>query len=173
MSRLTSSNAKETPVLFQELVRLSEHVKIQEENENFSHAVTGLNPSSWIDFLLQLSRVGRHTYATSTGKPCFSKPNQSIWNLAQERHWLAQGPTSQHKVVSSAPSHWPSLGASLLNHSNGQCKQSLKFTSLLPHHFRMCPQQARLNIRNSFSAANILCTPACPHLLNFTVKATA
>lgn len=131
MSRLTSSNAKETPVLFQELVRLSEHVKIQEENENFSHAVTGLNPSSWIDFLLQLSRVGRHTYATSTGKPCFSKPNQSIWNLAQERHWLAQGPTSQHKVISSAPSHWPSLGASLLNHSNGQCKQSLKFTSPL------------------------------------------
>lgn len=63
MSRLTSSNAKETPVLFQELVRLSEHVKIQEENENFSHAVTGLNPSSWIDFLLQLSRVGWHTYA--------------------------------------------------------------------------------------------------------------
>lgn len=35
MSRLTPSNSKETPVLFQELVRLSEHVKIQEENENF------------------------------------------------------------------------------------------------------------------------------------------
>lgn len=131
MSRLTPSNAKETPVLFQELVRLSEHAKIQEENENFSHAVTGLNPSSWIDFLFQLSRAGLHTYATSTGKLCFSKPNQSIWNLAQERHWLTQGPTSQHKVVSSAPSYPPTLGVSLLNHSNGRCKQSLKFTSPL------------------------------------------
>lgn len=131
MSRLTPSNAKETPVLFQELVRLSEHAKIQEENENFSHAVTGLNPSSWIDFLFQLSRAGLHTYATSTGKLCFSKPNQSIWNLAQERHWLTQGPTSQHKVVSSAPSYPPTLGVSLLNHSNGRRKQSLKFTSPL------------------------------------------
>lgn len=97
----------------------------------FSHAVTGLNPSSWIDFLFQLSRAGLHTYATSTGKLCFSKPNQSIWNLAQERDWLTQGPTSQHKVVSSAPSYPPTLGVSLLNHSNGRCKQSLKFTSPL------------------------------------------
>lgn len=58
MNWLTPSNSKETPVFFQELVRLTEHAKIQEENENFPHRVIGLNPSSWTDFLLQLAKLG-------------------------------------------------------------------------------------------------------------------
>lgn len=101
-----------------------------------SHGVIGLNPTSWIDLFFQLRVASLHAYAISKVKLCSSKASQSILSLAQKRHWLAHSHTSQLKVVSSAPSLWPSLGASLLNHLNGQWKQSLRFTSPLSEHLQ-------------------------------------